>query len=119
AVAARLLGNELHRLRLKGVDQARADLRLGEKAYATGIADGQAELVSKLDGVARRVTQLRQHEAEAASTFGEKAKAWANRNARAVQIGALQIKRRRLLRQLGAKLRQSGANSSLKEETRS
>src|SRR5207237_1895756 len=38
-------------------------------------------------------------------------------NARAVQIGALQIKRRRLLRHLGINLRESGANSS--EEARS
>ena len=100
AVAARVLGKELRRLKLKRMDLARADLRLGEKAYATGMADGQAELVSKLDGVAQRVTQLRQHEAESASTFGEKAKALANRIARAVQVGALQLKRRRILRRL-------------------
>jgi hypothetical protein len=60
-----VLGKELRRLKLKRMDLARADLRLGEKAYTTGMADGQAELVSKLDGVAQRVTQLRQHEAEA------------------------------------------------------
>src|ERR1700730_14235709 len=116
AVAARVLGKELRRLKLKRMDLARADLRLGEKAYATGMADGQAELVSKLDGVAQRVTQLRQHEAEAGSTFAEKAKALANRIARAVQVGALQLKRRRILRRLGASLRQGGTNSS--EEAR-
>jgi uncharacterized repeat protein (TIGR03803 family) len=117
ALAARVLGKELRRLKLKRVDLARADLRLGEKAYATGMADGQAELLSKLDGVAHRITQLRHHEAEAASTFGEKAKALTNRIARAVQVGALQLKRRRLLRHLGANLRQGGTNSS--EEARS
>ena len=68
ALAVRVLGKELRRLKLKRMDLARADLRLGEKAYATGIADGQAELVSKLDGVAQRVTQLRQQEAEATNT---------------------------------------------------
>jgi hypothetical protein len=67
AVAVRVLGKELRRLKLKQMDLARADLRLGEKAYATGMADGQAELVSKLDRVAQRVTQLRQHKAEAGS----------------------------------------------------
>jgi TPR repeat protein len=119
AIAARVLGKELRRLKLKRMDLARADLRLGEKAYATGMADGQAELVSKLDGVAQRVTQLRQHEAEAASTFGEKVRALANRIARAVQVGALELKRRRLLRRLGASLRQGGTKSSLAEEARS
>ena len=119
AVAARVLGKELRRLKLKRMDLARADLRLGEKAYATGMADGQAELVSKLDGVAQRVTQLRQHEAEAGPTFGEKAKVLASRIGKAIQIGALKLRRRRILRQLGAKLRQSGVNGSLKEETRS
>jgi hypothetical protein len=117
AVAARVLGKELRRLKLERLDLRRADYRLGEKAYATGMAGGQGELVSKLDGVAQRVTQLRQHQAEAGSTFAEKAKAWAHRIARAVQIGALKLKRRRLLRQFGANLRQSAANSSLAEET--
>jgi flagellar biosynthesis GTPase FlhF len=117
AVAARLLGKELHRLKLKRVDQARADLRLGEKAYASGTADGQAEFVSRVDGIAQRVTELRQPKAEAVSTFGEKAKVFASRIAKAVKVAALHLKRRRLLRQLGTNLRQSGANSS--DEARS
>ena len=114
-----MLGKELRRLKLKRVDLARADLRLGEKAYATGMADGQAELVSKLDRVAQRLTELRQQRIQAASTLGEKAKVLASRIGKAIQIGALKLRRRRILRQLGAKLRQSGVNGSLKEETRS
>jgi tetratricopeptide (TPR) repeat protein len=113
-----VLGKELRRLKLKRMDLARADLRLGEKAYATGMAEGQAELVSKLDRVAQRLTELRQQRIQAAPTLGEKAKLLASRIGKAIQIGALKLRRRRILRQLGAKLRQSGANSSLREETR-
>jgi tetratricopeptide (TPR) repeat protein len=116
AIAARVLGKELRRLKLKRVDLARADLPLGEKAYATGIAEGQAELVSKLDRVAQRLTELRQQRIQAASTLGEKAKVLASRIGKAIQIGALKLRRRRILRQLGAKLRQSGTKSSLAEE---
>ena len=117
AVAARLLGKELHRLKLKRVDLRRVELRLGEKAYTTGTTDGQSELVSKLDRVTRRLTQLRQQEVQPLSTFGGKIKALISKIAKAIQIGVLQLKRRRLLKQLGAKLRQSATNSSLAEET--
>jgi hypothetical protein len=113
AVAARLAAKELHRLKLRRFDLANADLRLGEKAHANGVADGQAELVSRLDRATQSLTQLRQHKVEATFTFGDKAKAFARNIAKAVQIGALQLKRRRILRQLGAKLRQSDMNSSL------
>jgi hypothetical protein len=75
--------------------------------------------VSKLDRVAQRLTELRQQRIQAASTLGEKAKVLASRIGKAIQIGALKLRRRRILRQLGAKLRQSGVNGSLKEETRS
>ena len=51
--------------------------------------------------------------------FGEKAKVLASRIGKAIQIGALKLRQRRILRELGAKIRQSGVNSSLKEETRS
>src|SRR6266403_4256003 len=117
AVAARLLGKELHRLKLKRVDLRHFELRLGEKAYATGATEGQAELVSKLDGVRERLTQLRRQNVEQVSTLGGKAKAFAGKTAKAVQIAAVELKRRRLLRRLGANLRQSGRNSS--EEARS
>src|SRR5438874_1273663 len=117
AVTAHLLRRELYRLKLKRRDLRRADLRLGEKAYASRAADGQAELVSRLDAVAQRVTQLRQQQVAVPSTFGEKAKVFANRIARAFQLEVLRLKRRRLLRQLGANLRQSGTNSS--DEARS
>lgn len=119
AVTAHLLGRELYRLKLKRLDLPKADLRLGQKAYATGATEGEPELVSKLDRVSERLKQLRQQERQAASTFGEKAKVLASRIGKAIQIGALKLRRRRILRQLGAKLRQSGVNSSLKEETRS
>jgi hypothetical protein len=55
AVTAHLLRRELHRLKLKRIDLPRADLRLGKKAYATGTANGQTELVSRLDRVAERL----------------------------------------------------------------
>ena len=42
AVAARLFGSELYRLKLKRVDLSKADLRLGQKAYGTGAAEGDA-----------------------------------------------------------------------------
>jgi len=117
-VALYLLGKELRRLKLKRIDLRRADLRLGEKAYSSGAIEGQAELVSRLDGLTKRVTQLGQQERKAGSTFGEKAKKFASKVATAVQIGVLQLKRRRILRRLGANLRQSAANSSLLEETK-
>jgi hypothetical protein len=65
ALAARVLGKELRRLKLKRVDLPKADLRLGEKAYATGAAEGEPELVSKLDRVSERLKQLRQQERQA------------------------------------------------------
>src|SRR6266513_6353788 len=117
AIAARLFGKGLYRLRLNRLDLARADRRLGAKAYATGTAEGQVELVSRLDRVTERLTQLRRQEVEPASTFAEKAKLLASRIGKAIQIGALKLRRRRILRQLGANLRKSAANRSLAEET--
>ena len=117
AIAARLFGKGLYRLRLNRLDLARADRRLGAKAYATGTAEGQVELVSRLDRVTEHITQLQRQEIEAATTFGGKLKAFAIKAAKTVQIAALQRKRRRILRQLGADLRQGPANSSLVEET--
>jgi len=117
AVAARLFGSELYRLKLKRVDLSKADLRLGEKGYATGVTEGEPELVSRLDRVAERLKQLRQQERRAGSTLGEKAKLLASRIGKAIQIGALKLRRRRILRQLGTSLRQGGTNSS--EEARS
>ena len=117
AIAGRLLGKELHRLKLKWLDLQGADLRLGEKAYATGKVDGQSELSTKLDGVRQRITQLRERQGQTPSTFGGKVKAFATKVRKTLQIGALQLKRRRLLRRLGASLRQGGTNSS--EEARS
>jgi len=43
AVAARLFGSELYRLKLRRVDLSKADLRLGQKAYATGATEGGPE----------------------------------------------------------------------------
>jgi hypothetical protein len=48
AIAVPLFGKQLYRLRLHRLDLARAERRLGEKAYATGTAEGQAELVSRV-----------------------------------------------------------------------
>jgi len=59
AISRRLLWEELKRLKIKRLDLAKADLRLGEKAYATSMADGQAEFVSRLNEVTRRVAELR------------------------------------------------------------
>lgn len=102
AISRRLLWEELKRLKIKRLDLAKADLRLGEKAYATSMADGQAEFVSRLNEVTRRVAELRQEEVETV-TFGEKAKAFATKIAKAVQLGALQLKRRRMFRRLRRK----------------
>ncbi|HZD07901.1 MAG TPA: hypothetical protein VE176_06610, partial [Candidatus Limnocylindrales bacterium] len=102
AVAARLLARELHHLKLKWVDLARADRRLGEKAYATRAADGQPEVVSQVDELTRRVTQLRQQKFEAACTFSGKAKAFASKIGKAIQLGVLHLRCRRILKQLGA-----------------
>jgi len=118
AIAVGLFGKELYRLRLNRLDLPRAERRLGEKAYATGTADGQPELVSRLDQVTGRVTQLRQQKSEVSSTFSGKAKALASKIGRAVQLGTLLLRRRRIQRQLGAMLRQSDANSSSAEEAR-
>ena len=117
AIAERLFGKELYGLRLNRLDLAKADRRLGEKAYATATADEEAELVSKLDGVTEHLTRWQQQEIQAATTFGGRLKAFAIKAAKTVQIAALQRKRRRMLRQLGVNLRQSAANSSLVEET--
>src|SRR6267378_352808 len=87
-IAARLAGKELQRLKIRQIDLGKADLRLGEKAYATGTADRGAELVSRLDGVRERVTQLQRQEIEPASTFGDKVKAFAIKVGKAVQISA-------------------------------
>ena len=116
-ISARLAGKELQRLKIRQIDLGKADLRLGEKAYATGATEAEPELVSRLDRVAERLTPLQRQEIEPASTFGDKAKAFASKVGKAVQISALQRKRRRILRRLGANLRQSAANSSLVEET--
>ena len=61
---------------------------------------------------------MRQQRIQAASTLGEKAKVLASRIGKAIQIEALKLRRRRILRRLGANLRQSDANSSLAEEIR-
>src|SRR5947208_6569157 len=79
AIAGRVLGKELHRLKLKWLDLQGADLRLGEKAYATGKVDGQSELSTKLDGVRQRITQLRERQGQTPSTFGGKVKAFATK----------------------------------------
>ena len=117
AIATRLFGKELQRNKLNWFDLRRADYRLGEKAYATGTAYAQAELVSRLNGVTEHITQLQRQEIQAATTFGDNVKAFASKVGKTVQISALQRKRRRILRRLGANLRQSAANSSLVEET--
>lgn len=119
AVAARLAANEVQRIKLARYDLARADLALGEQAYTSGNAYGQADLVSKLDLLTQGLKQLRQRKVEPTSTFADKAKAFASKNGRAVQAGVLQLKRRRLLRQLGGKIRQSGENGSLAERAHS
>lgn len=116
AITARLAVKQFHRVKIRRVDLARADLRLGEKGCAAGVTEGEPELVSRLDRVAERLKQLQQQERKAASTLGEKAKVLASRIGKAIQIGALKLRRRRILRQLGAKLRQSGTKSSLAEE---
>jgi hypothetical protein len=73
AIAARLFGKELQRNKLKWFNLRRADCRLGEKAYATGTAYREAELVSRLDGVRERLTQSRRQNVEAApSLSGDK-----------------------------------------------
>src|SRR2546425_10277408 len=54
-ITARLAGKELQRLKIRQIDLGKADLRLGQKAYATGAAEGEAELVSRLDRVAERL----------------------------------------------------------------
>ena len=59
AVTARLLGRELYRVKLKRLDLPQADLGLGQKAYATGAAEGEAELVSRLDRVSERMRMAR------------------------------------------------------------
>jgi hypothetical protein len=46
ALTAHLLRRELYRLKLKRVDLPKADLRLGEKAYATGATEAEPELDS-------------------------------------------------------------------------
>ena len=116
AIAARLFGKELYGLRLNRLDLAKADRRLGAKAYASGAAEKQAKLVSKLDRVTEHITQWRRQKIQAATTFGGKLKAFAIKGAKTVQIAALQRKRRRMLRQLGANLRQSAADNSLAEK---
>ena len=64
AIAVGLFWKELYRLRLNRLDLARAERRLGEKAYATGTADGQPGLVSRLDQVTGRVAHLRQQKSD-------------------------------------------------------
>ncbi len=49
AITARLAGKELYRLKLSQVDLGKADLRLGEKTHATGVAQAQTNLVLQLD----------------------------------------------------------------------
>ena len=92
AIAVGLFWKELYRLRLNRLDLARAERRLGEKAYATGTAEGQVELVSRLDQVTERLTQLRRQEVEPASTFGEKAKHWQAGVGKAIQIRSAETK---------------------------
>jgi uncharacterized repeat protein (TIGR03803 family) len=118
-ITARLMGKELYRLKLSRVDLPRADLRLGEKAYANDVSQGQTQLISRLDRLSKRVIHLRQSGDEPASTFVDKAKALAKATSKAAQILALQLERRRILRQLGKRLRESGASNSLAEETQS
>jgi hypothetical protein len=67
AVIAHLLGRELYQLKLKRLDLSKADLRLGQKAYATGATEGQSELGPRLDRVAECLKQLRQPESQTAS----------------------------------------------------
>ena len=86
AIAVGLFGKELYRLRLNRLDLARAERRLGEKAYATGTADGPAELVSQVDELTQRATQLRQQPVAAGSTFSGKAKALARKSFHSYQL---------------------------------
>ena len=88
AIAARLFGKGLYRLRLNRLDLARADRRLGAKAYATGTAEGQVELVSRLDGVTDTSHSCSGKRSKRQLHSARKLKAFASKTGKAVQIGS-------------------------------
>jgi hypothetical protein len=55
AISGCLLWEESKLLKIERLDLAKADLHLGDKAYAANTTEGQAELVSRLEEVTRRV----------------------------------------------------------------
>jgi chemotaxis protein histidine kinase CheA len=115
-IAARLLVKEIYRRKLKWFDLRRADYQLGKKAYESGLASEQTQLISRLDGLGERLAHLRQSSGEPTSTIGQKAKASLRAFAKAVQIGWLKLTQRRTLKQLGASLRQEATDESLEKE---
>src|SRR5215475_3112566 len=117
AVAGKLLDQELSTLKLKRHDLAKADLTLGEKAYLMGSAGTESQLVSTIERVTEQLRQLREKQIDSGSTFAEKAKAIALRIFKVVQIGVLELQRRRMLRQLGGSVRQSATDNKLAAET--
>ena len=108
-IAGCLLGKEIYRNKLKWFDLRRADLRLGEKAYQTRAFSGQTQLVSQLDQLRDEEAKLRQRDDRATSTFSERLKVLIRVAIGAVQAAVLQVKRQRLLAQLGGMIRRDNS----------
>ncbi|MEP7015032.1 MAG: hypothetical protein ABI925_06310 [Verrucomicrobiota bacterium] len=118
-ISARLMGKEIYRKKLKWFDLRKADYRLGKKAYENGLASEQTQHISRLDQLRDRLARLRKDSDTTVASFSDKAKALARAVARGIQTGTLNIRRRRILAELGASVRQRGKNGSLEEETKS
>jgi len=120
AIAARLLGKEIYRNKLKWFDLRRADYRLGEKVVAAGIPSEHSQFAPQLEQIDKRLASLRQFQHERSDTFGEKVKSWANGIVRMAQIAAGKRRRHRLLKQLGAAVRKNpGADRAIAGELES
>src|SRR6266403_2677914 len=120
AIAVRLLGKELHRNKLKWFNLRRTDYRLGEKVFAAGIPSEHSQFARQLEQLDQRLASLRQFQHERSNTFGKKVKSWANWIVRMAQIAAVERRRHRLLKQLGAAVRKSpGSDRSIAGELES
>jgi uncharacterized repeat protein (TIGR03803 family) len=106
---ARLAIKQAYRQRLKRVDLPKANLQLGRKAYSLRVPQEQTDAFLRVDRQNEIIASLRRSDDKPAATFGRKVKAWMSAVFRAAQIAIHKIKRRGLLKKIGASVRENPA----------
>ena len=107
AIAARLLGKESYRKKLRWFDLRRADYRLGKKAYDSRVPlPDQSRIIDRLSKIHHRIEVLGQP-VNSGPSFKEKLIGAVKGVGRAMKIQILRFRRNRLFRKLGGQVRQN------------